>query len=186
MRQFLKLSALTGMLTATLLVGCLGDSSNNSSETVPVSPAATQPTANPAVEGPVSGGLGIFVSTTRFPLAQVGYTQSEYFLSGNATGYEPVGALNSDGKWNVTPAPHADYKTRSVVYRPTVAAKFNGTVVVEWLNVSGGLDAGPDWIMAQNELIRQGYAWVGVSAQKAGIDGGGDFSVVSLPLKKFD
>lgn len=181
MRQFLKLSALTGVLTATLLAGCLGDSSG-SSETVTASAA----TANPAVEGPVSGGLGIFVSTTRFPLAQVGYTQSEYFLSGNATGYAPVGELASDGKWNVQAVTHADYKTRIVVYRPTLAAKFNGTVVVEWLNVSGGLDAGPDWIMGHNELIRQGYAWVGVSAQKAGIDGGGGFSVVNLPLKKFD
>ena len=183
MRQFLKLSALTGMLTATLLAGCLGDSSGSSDTAAAF---ATQAIANPAVAGPVTGGMGIFVSTTRFPLAQVGYTQSEYFLSGNATGYEPVGALDSDGKWNVKAATHADYKTRIVVYRPTVAAKFNGTVVVEWLNVSGGLDAGPDWIMAHNELIRQGYAWVGVSAQKAGIDGGGNFSVVNLPLKKFD
>ena len=44
--------------------------------------------------------------------------------------------------------------------------KFNGTVVVEWLNVSGGVDAAPDWTFAHTELIREGYAWVGVSAQK--------------------
>jgi hypothetical protein len=41
-------------------------------------------------------------------------------------------------------------------------------VVVEWLNVSGGLDADPDWTQTRNELIRDGFAWVGVSAQAQG------------------
>lgn len=53
--------------------------------------------------------------------------------------------------------------------RPADPARFNGTVVVEWLNVSGGLDAAPEWIYAHNELIREGYAWVGVSAQATGV-----------------
>jgi hypothetical protein len=39
------------------------------------------------------------------------------------------------------------YKTRIVVFRPE-RAEFNGTVIVEWLNVSGGVDAAPDWIAA--------------------------------------
>jgi hypothetical protein len=54
--------------------------------------------------------------------------------------------------------------------RPIDPGRFNGTVVVEWLNVSGGVDAGPDWILAHNELVREGFAWVGVSAQKVGVD----------------
>ena len=48
--------------------------------------------------------------------------------------------------------------------------EFNGTVVVEWLNVSGGLDADPDWTQTHNELIRDGFAWVGVSAQAQGVN----------------
>jgi hypothetical protein len=185
MRPFLKLSVMTGILTATFLVGCLSGSTGSSGTKMTLS-AANPETANPTVEGPIKGGLGIFISATSFPLSQVGYTSSEYFLSGNATGYEPVGTLATDGKWNVKAASHADYKTRIVAYRPINAAKFNGTVVMEWLNVSGGLDSAPDWINAHNELIRQGYAWVGVSAQAAGIEGGGSFSVVNLPLKKID
>ena len=59
------------------------------------------------------------------------------------------------------PADTADYKTRILVDRPTKPKKFNGTVVVEWLNVSGGVDAAPDWTFAHTELIREGYAWVG-------------------------
>ena len=59
---------------------------------------------------------------------------------------------------------------RIAVYRPINPKRFNGTVVVEWLNVSGGTDDSPDWTLAHNELIRDGFAWVGVSAQSVGVD----------------
>ena len=132
------------------------------------------------VEGPIAGNP--FISATSFPLADVGYGQAEYFVSGTAHSYVADGALGSDGKWAVEPAAAAAYKTRIMVHRPLRAGDFNGTVIIEWLNVSGGLDAAPDWVMAHNELIRSGYAWVGVSAQKVGIDGGGN-GVVALSLK---
>jgi len=44
-------------------------------------------------------------------------------------------------------------------------------VIVEWLNVSGGVDAAPDWIQGHVELIRDGFAWIGVSAQFVGVEG---------------
>jgi hypothetical protein len=66
----------------------------------------------------------------------------------------------------------ARYKTRLLVYRPSDPKKFNGTVVVEWLNESAGADTAPDWIGDHTELIRQGFAWVGVSAQALGVNGG--------------
>ena len=73
------------------------------------------------------------------------------------------------------------------MYRPTSPKEFNGTVVVEWLNVSGGLDASPDWTGAHTELIRDGFAWMGVSAQYAGVEGGGALlPIVNLPLKTVD
>ena len=66
----------------------------------------------------------------------------------------------------------ADYTTRMVVLTPTDAAKFNGTVIVEWLNVSGGVDAPALWFMAHREIVREGYAYVVVSAQQVGVEGG--------------
>ena len=54
--------------------------------------------------------------------------------------------------------------------RPADPRRFNGTVVVEWLNVTGGVDADPEWTEAHNELIRDGFAWVGVSAQAVGVN----------------
>jgi hypothetical protein len=56
------------------------------------------------------------------------------------------------------------------VIRPIDPAKFNGTVVVEWLNVSAGSDIAFDWTMAHNEMIRLGVAYVGVSAQAVGVN----------------
>src|SRR6185436_18527392 len=55
--------------------------------------------------------------------------------------------------------------------RPIEPDRFDGTVLVEWLNVSGGLDATPDWTYAHVEIVRAGSVWVGVSAQVVGIDG---------------
>lgn len=133
------------------------------------SAVAAPAAASPTVTGPVTGGNGaVVLQGTTFGLGSVGYTQSEFLLSGNAASYVPEAPLDSDGRWQVTPASTAPYTTRLVVNRPVDPARFNGTVVVEWLNVSAGLDAAPEWIYAHNELIREGYAWVGVSAQAVG------------------
>ncbi|ONH26440.1 hypothetical protein BL253_24645 [Pseudofrankia asymbiotica] len=99
----------------------------------------------------------------------MGYKESEFFLSGTATSYTSGSPLTSDGKWAVAPSGTAPYTTRAVVRRPVDPKKFNGTVIVEWLNVSGGVDAGPDWTLTHNELVREGFAWVGVSAQWTGV-----------------
>jgi hypothetical protein len=59
-----------------------------------------------------------------------------------------------------------------VVRRPADPAACSGTLVVEWLNVSSGQDAAPDWTYLADELVRRGHAWLGVSAQYAGVEGG--------------
>jgi hypothetical protein len=129
-------------------------------------------------------GTPILLGGTAFNLTDVGYKQSEYFVKGKAKSYKSSQPLTSDGKWSVESDEEADFKTRLVVYRPEDDAKFNGTVIIEWLNVSGGVDASSSWIMAHTELVRSGYAWVGISAQKAGIDGNGlNLTGLSLPLK---
>lgn len=139
--------------------------------TTPAATAQPAPSAaSPVVTGPVTGGNGaVVLAGTTFDLSTVGYTQSEFFTSGTATSYAPTGALGADGKWQVAPATTAPYTTRIVVNRPADPARFNGTVVVEWLNVSAGADAAPDWMFTHTELIREGFAWVGVSAQGVGV-----------------
>jgi len=128
--------------------------------------AVATPTVTPA-----SGGDGVPVfAGTAFDLADVGYEGSEFVLSGTASAYTSATPLTADGRWTVAPGASAPYTTRVVVHRPEDPKDFNGTVVVEWLNVSGGLDAAPDWTQTHNQLIRDGYAWVGVSAQVIGVN----------------
>ena len=53
--------------------------------------------------------------------------------------------------------------------RPTSAAAFNGTVIAEWQNVTAQYDVDHYWLESSEHLMREGYAWVGISAQRAGI-----------------
>ena len=81
----------------------------------------------------------------------------------------------------------APLATRVIVYRPADPDAFDGTVVVEWLNVSGGLDAAPVWLFTHRELVRSGAAWVGVSAQRLGVSGGeGALGMPTTPLVTMD
>lgn len=120
-----------------------------------------------------------------FDLSKLGYQVDEYALSGTATSYKLPAPATADGRWNAIADTTAPYVTRIVVIRPVDPAKFNGTVLVEWLNVTAGQDTPADWMVAHREMIRKGYAYVAVSAQKVGVEGG-DVIMASagLPLKK--
>jgi Alpha/beta hydrolase domain len=94
--------------------------------------------------------------------------------------------LDPDGRWRVSPSGTADYTTRIVVLTPADRSRFNGTVLVEWLNVSGGIDAPAVWMMAHREIVRAGYAYVAVSAQKVGVEGGASLLGIDMSLKSQD
>jgi hypothetical protein len=121
-----------------------------------------------------------------FDLAKLGYERSEFFVSGTATAYRLPGAATPDGRWNASAATTAAFKSRMVVVRPSDPAKFNGTVLVEWLNVTAGQDTPADWMLAHREMLRKGYAYVAVSAQKVGVEGGATpmGTTAAVPLKK--
>ena len=117
-----------------------------------------------------------------YDLATFAYTETEFSVEGTATSYELQGERGADGRWNVAPGPEAPFRTRFVVRRPADPDRFSGTAVVEWHNVSGGVDAAPDWGFFHRHLAARGHAWVGVSAQKVGIDGGGFVESVHLKV----
>lgn len=117
-----------------------------------------------------------------YDLATLGYVETEFSIEGMATSYEQQGDRGSDGRWDVVPSTEAPFRTRFVVRRPLEADRFSGTVVVEWHNVSAGIDSSPEWGFFHRHLTTQGHAWVGVSAQKVGIDGGGFVESIHLKL----
>lgn len=147
-----------------------GSSTTGSTAAVAAPERPDGPTAQ--VEGPLTGGNGVFMGAVgAVDLDAAGYVQEEYAASGTAVSYTAE-ELPADGTSALVEGPSADYRTRFVVRRPADQADFNGTVVLEWLNVSGGLDADPGWSYLADELVRTGTAWVGVSAQRIGIEGG--------------
>ena len=135
-----------------------------------------QPGLATKVQGPVSGGhYGIpYLALPKGVAAKHDYTEDEYFLTGTAHAYDVENAKAEDGTWTAAPDPDgAAYKTRIVVRRPKDDADFSGTVVVEWLNVTAGRDSDPDFGYLGDELMANGDAYVGVSAQKTGVEPGG-------------
>ena len=84
--------------------------------------------------------------------------EEEFYLSGLADAYSTAGVKLASG---------VPYRTRMIVRRPKNDKRFNGTVLVEWQNVTAGYDLDALW---SRRHIRDGYAWVGVSAQRVGVD----------------
>jgi Alpha/beta hydrolase domain len=114
--------------------------------------------AGATISGPIPGSPSA-VATTAFDLSEIGYQQSEFFMSGTASSYLPTTPLSTDGYWSVNPVDTAPYTTRLIVYRPTDPRRFNGTVYVEWVNVSTGGDFAADWLYAHDEVTHEGAAY---------------------------
>jgi hypothetical protein len=91
-----------------------------------------------------------------FDLAPYGYVEEEFFVGGTAS------------TWT-EPARHAPYTTRVLIRRPADRRAFNGTLAVEWLNVTAQHDQSPDWFWSYPMAMREGWAYAVVSAQAAGI-----------------
>ena len=121
-----------------------------------------------------------------FDVGELGYVAEEFFVSGTASCYTPKAELGADGSWSVMPSQRADFTTRLVVLAPADRGSFNGTVLVEWLNVSGGIDAPAVWFMAHREMVRAGCVYVAVSAQRVGVQGGASLGIGGMSLKTQD
>jgi hypothetical protein len=131
----------------------------------------TQVITRPKVTGPVSGGRrGWPFGASFLDIAAHGYSETEYLLEGTATRYRlaPGAELARDGKWHVEPAGEAPFRTRMLVYRPNEPARFNGTVIVTWNNVTAGYDL---FSAESLELLEGGYGLVCLTTQKVGIEG---------------
>jgi hypothetical protein len=129
---------------------------------------AVSRTASPTITGPIRAGrhgwpFGAFYGD----IGALGYVEDEYFIAGQALRFAPVGTLTQDGRWSVEPTNPGCYKTRILVRRPTNPKAFNGTVIVEWTNVSEGYDLKFCDVLG----VYDGFAYVAVSVQRVGIHG---------------
>ncbi|HET9895824.1 MAG TPA: alpha/beta hydrolase domain-containing protein [Streptosporangiaceae bacterium] len=144
--------------------------------------------------GPLVAGTMIHpASMVSVDLKANGYLELEYLASGTARGFEVSGnsggaaggaagesagssdglAALSDGHWaSSVSSDTAAFRTRIVVRRPADADRFSGIVLVEWMNVTSAFEADPDWCFLHEEIMRAGHAYVAVSAQAIGVNGG--------------
>jgi hypothetical protein len=130
------------------------------------SPPRTVPV--PQVEGPVTGGsrTGGPYWATPFDLSSHGYVEEEYFLSGIASDRGLSGTEHT-----------APYKVRILVRRPADPARFNGTAVLEWFNVSMQSEIEHEWPIDFPTLMRDGYVSAAVSAQFLGVQSASPMSL---------
>jgi len=123
------------------------------------------------VSGPIIGGSqGAPFSAPAVDVSARGYVVEEFFFTGETSAYRNLdGAEQSaDGRWRTEREQESvPYRSRILVVRPASDDDFNGTVIVHWQNVTAGYELGT---VTDDEYLR-GYAWVGVSAQKIGVDG---------------
>lgn len=169
-----------GMAGAIWLSGCGGSdgSDGNAEPEPPPVPADRYPAIpTPTVTGPIASE-SLLSATNNYTffasdlaLGARGYVEEEFFIEGQANAYDAPGsspAVPTTANANVV-TPGLPYKTRMVVRRPADAARFNGTVVVEWVNVTNGFDGEYFWVQAKDLLLREGYGYVALSAQNVGI-----------------
>ncbi len=167
--KWIKAGLVSTALAATMLCALAG---------LAVASAAALPTVTelPAGSGAHGYAYDAVPQTPAIPgapfidLSEAGYAEREFTMSGGANIYKQSGIWSSNGKWSVSVSQaNVPYTTRLLVRYPTNPAKFNGTVVFEWLNDTTGGDQDPVWSELYNEIIKQGYAYVGVTAQRPGM-----------------
>jgi hypothetical protein len=148
---FARRAAVLGSALLLGLSACGGsDGLATAARTDSTTPAAT-------LEGPITGGLkGHALWDSWFRIDELGYVEEEYFISGNAHS-------------RIEGAPDAPFTTRFILRRPADAARFNGTVVLDWVNVTAQFENAVDTLNSQEFFLREGYAYAHLSVQEAGI-----------------
>ncbi len=142
------------ILFATLAFGARAASVPN--------PTVTGPIASPDIPGAPTHNYPFFASNHDLPTH--GFVEQEFYFQGTANRYNTP----SQATGSIIDSGHP-YLTRMLVRRPADPKQFNGTVLVEWLNVTNGFDADNTWFFSWEHILKEGYAWVGVSAQQVGV-----------------
>ena len=165
--QRIGMTRMRAAVAATVFVALMAGSTAAGASSAPqVNYQAAASFTVPPPTGHISEPLTAQSST----LSEYGYVEQEYFASGTATAFTAT-SEPSDGKWSIEPKSSASYRTRIIVRRPSDPAKFDGNVVVEWMNVSAG-ESAPDWDYLNPALMDSGAAYVAVSAQAIAVNGG--------------
>ena len=125
----------------------------------------------PDVQGPVptTATSRPYLSAAK-AMAESGYVEEEYFLSGSANVYDWAGKTKD---LKVVAGP-GRYVNRILVRRPRDASRFSGNVEVTILNATSGADVGGP--ADSRRMVAQGDVWIGITSKP----------VTVAALKRFD
>jgi Alpha/beta hydrolase domain len=152
-------------LFSLLALGACGGSGDDTSTETPSSAKAVS-VASPTVTGPIAVKVPLGDPSHDYPqlatqanLGQYGYVEEEFFFQGNAARYNTTQPQQTA----TVISTNNPYKSRMIVRRPSDPARFNGVVVVEWVNVTSGYNYDLLWQASSDFFMREGYAYVGIS-----------------------
>lgn len=149
--------AIAGLLAGASMFSMSASAVTISSPTVTGPIPASVPPGDPSRDYP-------FLAS-QYDLKKAGYVEEEFFIEGTANRYlTPTLATGS-----VVSSGHP-FKTRIIVRRPEKPRRFNGVVVLEWQNVTAGYELDAHWFASYHHFMREGFVWVGVSAQRVGLE----------------
>lgn len=159
----------SALLTLSLVLAGASMSAIPATGAAPLKPsqaAAEGTTPIPAIEGPLATTPGSHpfgaADHQEVPqdLGKLGYVEEEYLASGTSNVYTWPAAGPDQVR---TPA--APYTTQVLVRKPASGQKFSGNVIVEMLNPSNLFDLNIGWAMAHEQIVKNGDAWVGITAK---------------------
>lgn len=128
-------------------------------------PAAESLSATPAVKGPIAetADTHMWSSMKRarvpFDVADFGYVEEEFFLTGNANVYDRL-----DGDVTVIGGP-VPYVSPILVRRPSAAADSSGVVLVDIYNASNGFPGEDHWRRMWQWAFDEGHTVIGVASK---------------------
>jgi hypothetical protein len=110
-------------------------------------------------------------SRCKLDLAEYGYLEEEYFLSGTANVYDEEQSDKMFLKHEALP-----YKNRILVRRPAEPKKFSGRVYIDILNATNNFDIEDLWLRSYSWILENGHGYIGVTSKP----------VCVMSLKYFD
>jgi hypothetical protein len=161
---------------AALTIACVGTLALTlASPALAAPPPAASPisetlTAVPSVEGPIAetpdSHMWSSMEHARVPfdVAERGYVEEEFFLSGTANVYD-----STEGELSIVTA-EVPYVNNILVRRPARTSDSSGVVLVDILNASNGFPGEDHWRRMWDWAMREGHTVIGVTSKPIQID----------------
>lgn len=161
-------AACVGVLGATLAISAASPSA--AAPPPKSTPISSTLTAIPAVEGPIAetpeSHMWSSMEHARVPfdVADRGYVEEEFFLSGTANRYD-----NAGGDLTVI-TPEVSYVNNVLVRRPAHKSDSSGVVLVDILNASNGFPGEDHWRRMWDWAMDEGHTVIGLTSKPIQVD----------------